>query len=208
MKDRTSTLNMDCLDYMKSLPDKAFDLIIADPPYGDCDGSWGGGKSRFEDYTGRYARYARGGEEVRRMVQSIQTAKRFGARFDRYRAGGGASVSTGGVRREVQQAGRWHLLGCCTEPRVLRRDVQSIEESNHMGWQLLRPAADKMLCRLGEAVHFGEFQHVDVRIRLDELQRHERQTVEGGATGNGAVPTLPPNAEAHRSIPLPSASLR
>lgn len=42
MKDRTSTLNMDCLDYMKSLPDNAFDLIIADPPYGDCDGSWGG----------------------------------------------------------------------------------------------------------------------------------------------------------------------
>lgn len=26
--------NMDCMDFMKSLPDKFFDLAIADPPYG------------------------------------------------------------------------------------------------------------------------------------------------------------------------------
>lgn len=26
-------LNMDCMDYMRGLPDKAFDLAIADPPY-------------------------------------------------------------------------------------------------------------------------------------------------------------------------------
>ena len=27
-------LNMDCMEYMKTLPDKAFDLAIVDPPYG------------------------------------------------------------------------------------------------------------------------------------------------------------------------------
>lgn len=27
-------LNMDCMDYMRGLPDKAFDLAIVDPPYG------------------------------------------------------------------------------------------------------------------------------------------------------------------------------
>lgn len=26
--------NMDCMAYMKTLPDKYFDLILADPPYG------------------------------------------------------------------------------------------------------------------------------------------------------------------------------
>lgn len=26
--------NTDCLEYMRSLPDNAFDLAIADPPYG------------------------------------------------------------------------------------------------------------------------------------------------------------------------------
>ena len=34
MKPVSEILNMDCLEYMKSLPDKYFDLCIADPPYG------------------------------------------------------------------------------------------------------------------------------------------------------------------------------
>ncbi|MFN9114112.1 MAG: hypothetical protein ACK5XN_28935 [Bacteroidota bacterium] len=44
MNDKTSTMhtntpksevyNMDCLDAMREMPDKAFDLAIVDPPYG------------------------------------------------------------------------------------------------------------------------------------------------------------------------------
>ena len=35
--------NMDCMEYMRSLPDKAFDLACVDPPYGDGKASaWGG----------------------------------------------------------------------------------------------------------------------------------------------------------------------
>lgn len=30
--------NMDCVEYMRTLPDKAFDLAIVDPPYGDGNG--------------------------------------------------------------------------------------------------------------------------------------------------------------------------
>jgi len=30
----TVVYNMDCMDYMRTLPDKAFDLAIVDPPYG------------------------------------------------------------------------------------------------------------------------------------------------------------------------------
>lgn len=33
----TELLNMDCMEYMRSLPDKAFDLAIVDPPYGIGD---------------------------------------------------------------------------------------------------------------------------------------------------------------------------
>lgn len=49
-------LNVDCLEYMRTLPDKAFDLAIVDPPYG------GGGAPCWSKFCGR-----------------------FGGRFDRYR---------------------------------------------------------------------------------------------------------------------------
>ena len=29
------TYNIDCMEYMKTLPDNAFDLAVVDPPYGD-----------------------------------------------------------------------------------------------------------------------------------------------------------------------------
>jgi site-specific DNA-methyltransferase (adenine-specific) len=31
---KASIYNVDCMQYMASLPDKAFDLAIVDPPYG------------------------------------------------------------------------------------------------------------------------------------------------------------------------------
>lgn len=33
---KSDVYNCDCLEYMRTLPDKAFDLAIADPPYGIC----------------------------------------------------------------------------------------------------------------------------------------------------------------------------
>lgn len=30
--------NIDCMEYMRSLPDNAFDLAVVDPPYGDAGG--------------------------------------------------------------------------------------------------------------------------------------------------------------------------
>jgi site-specific DNA-methyltransferase (adenine-specific) len=47
-------LNMDCMDYMAGLPDKAFDLAIVDPPYGidvAKSGNVGGNKlAKAKDY--------------------------------------------------------------------------------------------------------------------------------------------------------------
>lgn len=37
-------LNVDCMEYMRTLPDKAFDLAVVDPPYGDGNG---GSAKRF-----------------------------------------------------------------------------------------------------------------------------------------------------------------
>lgn len=55
------TYNIDCMEYMKSLPDKAFDLAIVDPPYG------GGRVKASEAFSGG------------------RKKGRFGGRFDKYR---------------------------------------------------------------------------------------------------------------------------
>lgn len=39
----SEVFNTDCLEYMRTLPDKAFQLAIADPPYGDANSDVGGG---------------------------------------------------------------------------------------------------------------------------------------------------------------------
>ena len=43
MKPKSEVFNVDCLDYMRGLPDNTFELAIADPPYGDAgSGTLGG----------------------------------------------------------------------------------------------------------------------------------------------------------------------
>lgn len=45
MKPKSEVFNVDCLDYMRGLPDNAFELAIADPPYGlDASSTQGAGK--------------------------------------------------------------------------------------------------------------------------------------------------------------------
>ena len=60
-------LNCDCMEYMRTLPDNAFDLAICDPPYGggnDGELNWGG--------------------QVRGKIRPIQVNHAFGGRFERY----------------------------------------------------------------------------------------------------------------------------
>jgi len=47
-------LNMDCMEYMKSLPDKAFSLAIVDPPYGiNITGECMGGRKTISKDTSK-----------------------------------------------------------------------------------------------------------------------------------------------------------
>jgi site-specific DNA-methyltransferase (adenine-specific) len=39
----TEAYNMDCMEYMRTLPDNAFDLAVVDPPYGDALANESGG---------------------------------------------------------------------------------------------------------------------------------------------------------------------
>lgn len=52
---------MDCMDYMKTLPDKAFDLAVVDPPYGDAKenkGGWNRFGERFAKYRESNSKHA------------------------------------------------------------------------------------------------------------------------------------------------------
>ena len=42
--------NIDCMEYMKSLPDNYFDLCVADPPYGAGLTEGGGCQGWFSKY--------------------------------------------------------------------------------------------------------------------------------------------------------------
>ena len=61
-------LNCDCMEYMRTLPDNAFDLAICDPPYG----------------CGNDVELNGGGWQVRGKVRPIQVNHAFGGRFERY----------------------------------------------------------------------------------------------------------------------------
>lgn len=63
--------NMDCMEYMRTLPDKAFDLAVVDPPYGggsqifSVDGKLKGGHTDWESkkrsrFGGLFDKYYRG----------------------------------------------------------------------------------------------------------------------------------------------------
>ena len=55
--------NIDCMEYMRTLPDKAFDLAIVDPPYGINIGTEAGGQGsvKSEGQTHSEARKIRVG---------------------------------------------------------------------------------------------------------------------------------------------------
>ena len=75
---RNEAYNMDCIEYMRSLSDNAFDIAVCDPPYGkgNDDNLVGGGRfgQRFEKYF-----RAQGGQN-----QDLPTSRRFGGWFRRY----------------------------------------------------------------------------------------------------------------------------
>lgn len=102
--------NIDCLEYMRTLPDNAFDLCVADPPYGDgLHAEGGGGKGWFTKHNmkaeeslyntehrnlrGRFDRYndAEACSQIRNVERERESKARYnrfgnpGSRFERYK---------------------------------------------------------------------------------------------------------------------------
>ena len=112
-------LNCDCMEYMRTLPDNAFDLAICDPPYG------GGNDGELN-----------GGGQVRGKVRKIQVNHAFGGRFERY------NYPPPHKRRKK---GEPNIVGHRSVGRILQGIVQGITKSDYMWSELLQDATDKML---------------------------------------------------------------
>ena len=79
---RNEAYNMDCIEYMRSLPDNAFDIAVCDPPYG---------KGNDDNLVG-------GGQET----TDLPTSRRFGGQFRRYDKP--MEQTIGGTERKILQA--------------------------------------------------------------------------------------------------------
>ena len=82
--------NIDCMEYLKTVPDKYFDLAVVDPPYG------GGSAEREKDGL-------QGGQgEYKGAVVG-----RFGGRFEKYHLGvGGGNIGIEDRRNLGEQVPR------------------------------------------------------------------------------------------------------
>ena len=89
--------NCDCLEYMKTLPDNYFDLMIADAPYGDgLHAEDGGGKGWFTKYNQRapesdYNKARSQSVHVERERENQEPYNRFGnpgSKFEKYKREG------------------------------------------------------------------------------------------------------------------------
>ena len=93
---------MDCLDAMRQMPDKAFDLAIVDPPYG------GGAGSQFVQVERERERESAGPTGLVGGHADYEHRKhsRFGGRFDKYHID---NADGRGLVGQVSDAPRGHL---------------------------------------------------------------------------------------------------
>ena len=81
--------NMDCMEYMRDLPDNAFDLAVVDPPYGD-----GNSQSVHAEREREREREREAGrlQPIRRLVEPIQRST-----TDSARGSTSTRISRGGI---------------------------------------------------------------------------------------------------------------
>lgn len=166
------------MEYMKTLPDNAFDLAICDPPYG-------------------------GGNEG-----EINGGGRFGGRFDRHKSTTLSGVGSKGTITPPprRKKGEPNIVGHRTVGRLLQGVVQGVEESDYMGSELLQDATDKVLRGVAKTHYFRGFLNGDGRIRMDFIQG-ERKGLRVYASRLYERQAFPPDTEASFAVCLVAQQL-
>lgn len=165
------------MEYMKTLPDNAFDLAICDQPYG------GGNEGEIN------------GGQIRGKVRQVQVNHAFGGRFERYN-----------YPPPRRKKGEPNIVGHRTVGRLLQGVVQGVEESDYMGSELLQDATDKVLRGVAKTHYFRGFLNGDGRIRMDFIQG-ERKGLRVYASRLYERQAFPPDTEASFAVCLVAQQL-
>lgn len=89
--DGITLINGDCMDYLRSLPDNAFQVAVVDPPYGDGNFQNPPHQAMNRDGGGGwFNRYKRPMEQIRGEVRQVQDTQ---ANFARSRADSGGTAA-------------------------------------------------------------------------------------------------------------------
>ena len=136
--------NMDCLEAMREMPDKAFDLAVVDPPYG------GGAKEDASE------------------VFNGAISGRFGGRFEKYIK----AERTGGSWSRKYQTDNTNIKNWDVAPSEEYFEQLFRVSKNCIIWggKLFPVTADKMLSYLAQADNIRIVFNGYGRIRLDKLQ--------------------------------------
>ena len=172
----------DCLEYMRKMPDNAFDLACCDPPYGDCGSTgprFGGmfaksiagettrpnGVPKHEcegqlSLTGNERERER--DEQKPAIWKLrQPLREIQERPD---------LLDGQEERGRRSTEKNHSVGRSPGRGIFQRTLPRLTKPDYLGGQLFRLAADKMLRGVAQDQHTAQ-RVFDVarRICVDEL---------------------------------------
>ena len=91
--------NCDCMEYLRSLPDRAFDLAVVDPPYGAGFTEGGGCKGWFAKYHQDSSQVVQ--VEREREVPAYNRFGNPGSRFEKYKREPDGQIDVQGVRKKI-----------------------------------------------------------------------------------------------------------
>lgn len=142
----SQVLNIDCVEYMRTLPDNYFDIAICDPPYGDADS----GDFQFGENT------------------STRNRLRFhgGDRWERYYKPTGIHTQGGTWSKKYYKEydGDLKNIDWDVAPQQEFFDELFRVSKNQVIWggELFFPSTYKMLSRMEKTIYFREVLHGNV----------------------------------------------
>ena len=144
----SKTFCMDCMEAMRSFPDKFFDLAVVDPPYGDgCSQNVNAERERVRHGKHKYHN-GTASESASTDTSRLHTHTR-----NERTTEGTASTGLVGAGQRSSIREKNHNVGRSAGTGLFRGAVPRLTRSNHLGRKLFRPSSDKVLFDLAQVAN-------------------------------------------------------